>query len=143
MLDTRLFEPTYRGKYPHMFPRDIEVWERFLDKYGELYKGFYYDVLCGNHAELPVDYDIKYAMDAYLLSKLRIDALGVRDESYDLIEVKPRATAGAIGQLLNYKDHFEKEYEPDKPVRMLLVASEIDANIIPLTEKHHIIYIIV
>lgn len=143
MLDTRLFEPTFRGKYPHMFPRDIAVWERFLDQYGELYSGFYYDVMCGKHAELPADYDVKYAMDAYLLSKLRIDAVGVRDESYDLIEVKPRANAGAVGQLLNYKDHFEKEYWPDKPVRTLLVASEIDSNIIPLTEKHHIVYIIV
>lgn len=143
MLDTRIFDPSYRGKYPHMFPRDIAVWERFLDKYGKLYKGFYYDILCGKHVELPADYDIKYATDAYLLSKLRIDALGVRDESLDLIEVKPRANAGSIGQILTYKEHFLSEYEPEMQVRMLLVAGDIDENIIPLTEKHHIVYIIV
>lgn len=143
MLDTRLFEPTYRGKYPHMFKRDVEVWERFLDKYSNLYRGFYYDILVGKHAELPTNYDAKYATDAYLLSKLRIDSLGVRDESLDIIEVKPIGTAGVIGQLLTYKEHFLSEYEPDRPVRMLLVAGGIDENIIPLTEQHHIVYIIV
>lgn len=143
MLDTRFFPPDYRGKYPHMFPRDIEVWEKFLDKYGNLYQGFYYDVLCGNHAETNENHEMIYQADAYLLSKLRIDAVGVREETTDIIEVKPRGNAGSMGQLLTYKEHYIKEYQPKKPVRMVLVAAEIDSNIIPLAEKQGIVYIVV
>lgn len=143
MLDTRFFPPDYRGKYPHMFPRDVGVWERFLDRYGNLYQGFYYDVLCGNHTEINREHEMIYQADAYILSKLRIDAVGIRDDSIDLIEVKPRGNAGSLGQLMTYKEHYIKEYQPDKHVRMVLVAGEIDPNIIPLAEKEGIVYIVV
>lgn len=141
MLDTRLFPPDYRGKYPHMFKLDVAVWERFLDRYSELYEGFYYDVVVGKEIKGVDHLDIPYQKDAWVLSQLRIDAIGERTESTDIIEVKPRGNMAAIGQLLTYKELYIKEYSPKKHVRMILVAGEIDPNIISLTEKHKIVYI--
>lgn len=126
-----------------MFPRDIAVWERFLDKYGKLYQGFYYDVICGKEVEMRPNWEDPYRKDAYLLSKLRIDALGLMDQFLDIIEVKPRGNAASVGQLLAYKENFIKEYEPQQPVRMILVVGEIEQNIIPLTEKYGVIYSVV
>ena len=143
MLDTRFFPPEYRGKYPHMFPLDIAIWERFLDTYGNLYKGFYYDVLCGKEVEMLPNWEESYRKDAYILSKLRIDAIGEREGTLDLIEVKPRGNSASIGQLLTYKEHYIKEYQPQMPVRPVLVVEEIDPNVIPLTEIHGIAYIVV
>ena len=143
MLDTRLFPPDFRGKYPHMFPNDIEVWERFLVKYGSLYEGFYYDVICGKETKMYPRWEFEYQKDAWVLSQLRIDAVGERAESTDIIEVKPRGNMASIGQLLTYKEHYVNDYRPTKPVRMILVVGNIDPNIIPLTEQNKIIYIIV
>src|SRR3990167_5628372 len=112
MLDTRLFPPDFRGKYPHMFPRDIAVWERFLDKYGELYEGFYYDVICGKEVKMHPNWEDPYRKDAYILSKLRIDAVGEKSNGIDIIEVKPRGTMGSMGQLLTYKEHYTAEWHP-------------------------------
>lgn len=126
-----------------MFPYDKAVWERFLDKYGSMYEGFYYDVICGKEAQMYPRWDMPYQKDAWVLSQLRIDAIGERAESTDIIEVKPRANMASIGQLLTYKEHYLKDYNPSKPVRMLLVAGDIDPNVIPLTEKQGIVYIVV
>lgn len=142
MLDTRLFPPDYRGKYPHMFPLDIAVWERFLDKYSKLYMGFYYDVVVGKEVKNTEHLDINYQKDAWILSQLRIDAVGERPESTDIIEVKPKGTMAGIGQLLTYREHYIEEYRPGKPVRMVFVVGAMDPNIISLTEKQGIVYII-
>ena len=126
-----------------MFPRDIAVWERFLDKYGELYEGFYYDVICGKEVKMHPNWEDPYRKDAYILSKLRIDAVGEKSDGIDIIEVKPRGTMGSMGQLLTYKEHYTAEWHPQRPVRMVLVVAEIDPNIISLTEKYGIVYIVV
>lgn len=143
MLDTRLFPPDYRGKYPHMFPLDVAVWEVFLTKYSKFYEGFYYDVIVGKEVENTGHLDINYQKDAWILSQLRIDAVGERKETTDIIEVKPKGTAGAIGQLLTYKEHYINEYKPKKPVRMILVCAEIDPNILTIAEKNHVNYIVI
>ena len=143
MLDTRFFPPDFRGKYPHMFPGDVAVWERFLDKYGSLYEGFYYDVICGKEVKMYPRWEFEYQKDAWVLSQLRIDAVGERAESTDIIEVKPRGNMASIGQLLTYKEHYINYYHPEKPVRMVLVCGDIDPNVIPLTEKQGIVYIVV
>jgi hypothetical protein len=126
-----------------MFPNDIAVWERFLDKYGSLYNGFFYDVMCGEEVWQHPRWEEQYKFDAQVLSKLRIDAVGDNDARIDIIEVKPRGNMASIGQLLTYKEQYIKEYQPTKPVRMVLVCGELDSNIVPLTEKQGIAYIVV
>ena len=143
MLDTRLFPTDYRGKYPHMFPKDIAVWERFLDIYGKDYNGFYYDVVCGKECEPKPEWSEPYARDAAILSRLRIDAIGVKDDSLDIIEVKPRANMASVGQVLTYREHYISEHNPTKYVKTLIVAETLDPNILPLTLKHGISYILV
>jgi len=143
MLDLRLFPPDYRGKYPHMFPHDVAVWERFLDKFGGLYEGFYYDIMCGEECKQFPRWEEKYRRDAIILSKLRIDAVGVRGNTLDIIEVKPRGNMAAVGQLLTYMEQYQKEYNPSQSLRAVLVCGEIDPNVLPLAEKNHIVYIVV
>ena len=143
MLDLRFFPPDYRGKYPHVLPKDAAVWERFLDKYGELYEGFYYDIMCGEECNQFPRWEEQYRRDAVILSKLRIDAVGVKGNTLDIIEVKPRGNMAAVGQLLTYKEQYIKEYQPTTHVRMVLVCGEIDPNIITLAEKNGIVYIVV
>lgn len=139
MLDLRFFPPEYRGKYPHMFPKDVAVWERFLDKHGESYEGFYYDIMCGEESRQFPRWEENYRRDAIILSKLRIDAVGVRSDRLDIIEVKPRANMAAIGQILTYAEKYQKEYSPTKPIQAIIVAGEVDPNILGIAERNNIL----
>lgn len=143
MLDTRIFPPDWRGNYPHMFPLDKEIYNRFLAKFSSMYLGFQYDVTCGIVSERFPAWDDNYAKDAEVLSKLRIDAVGESPENMDIIEVKPRGNMAAMGQLLTYKKHYIDEYKPTKPVRMVLVCGVIDPNIVELATGYGIVYIVV
>jgi len=143
MLDVQQYLPTWRGDYPHMFPLDKEVWNKFLAKYGNLYKGFQYDVTCGMTSEPEPHWTEPTIKDAQILSKLRIDVVGESQDFIDIIEVKPRGNMSAIGQLLTYRQHYTADYEPQKPVRMVLVCSDIDPNIVQLAEDNKIIYMVV
>lgn len=124
-----------------MFPRDIDVWERFLERYSSLYKEFAYDVRVGVKTWVFPRWKEEYKRDARILSRLRIDVVGFRPNGIDIIEVKPRFVSSAIGQVLTYKEAFIKEFRPTSAVRAVVVAKEIDPNIISLTKKYAIIYI--
>lgn len=121
-----------------MFPKDIAVWERFLEKYSHLYEGFYYDVKVGKPARIPKHWNNEYKRDAEVLSKLRIDVVGVQEGAYNIIEVKPHAKASAIGQVLAYQHHFEADYNPDKTVQPVIVAESFDQNMIPIMHANGI-----
>ena len=123
-----------------MFPKDIEVWERFLDKYWKLYNEFAYDVRVGKKTWVNPRWKEEYKRDARILSKLRIDVVGYTDSTIDVIEVKPRFNSAAIGQALTYKKAFIKDFPPDKPVRAVVVAGEIDPNVLPLLKDLGIVY---
>lgn len=143
MQDTTQYPPISQEKYPHMFPLDQEVWERFLAKYGSMYIGFQYDITVGITSSEYGKLADPYKKDAAILSKLRIDAVGESPSNMDIIEVKPRGNMAGIGQLLTYKQHYIDEYKPVKPIRMVLVCADIDPNIIPLAEQNGIVYIVV
>lgn len=140
MLDTRIFPPDYRGKYPHMFPLDVAVWERFLDQYGSEYTGFQYDIMVGKKCRMFPRWEESYRRDAEVLSKLRIDVVGIKPSSLDIIEVKPRGNMASVGQILTYLEHYMADYGPSVPVRGLLVCGDIDQNIIPLLANFQIDY---
>ena len=143
MLDTTQYPPELMHKYPHMFPLDKIVWNKFLAKYSGQYLNFMYDVTCGIQAEMQPDWNSSTKKDAAILSKLRIDAVGETPGFIDIIEVKPRGNMSAIGQLLTYENHYIKEYQPIKPTRKVLVCEEIDPNIAEICDNNKIIYMVV
>jgi hypothetical protein len=143
MQDTTQYPPKALDKYPHMFPLDEAVWERFLAKHGQDYIGFQYDVTCGITSSFYNSLAEPYKSDATILSKLRIDAVGETASTMDIIEVKPRGNMASVGQLLTYKKHYIDEYNPTKLVKLVLVCADIDPNIIPLLEQNAIEYLVV
>ncbi len=137
----RHLPPTHRFKYPHMYPLDVEVWERFLDKYRKLYDSFVYDCKVGKKTKIFPHWEPNYKRNAEELSQLRIDVLGFRDNTVDVIEVKPRFTSSAIGQVLTYCHCLKKDYQVKKPIRPVVVAGEIDPNLQSLLEDFKIVYL--
>jgi len=101
-------------KYPHMFPRDIEIWHKFLGIYASEYTGFDYDLKVGSGRDYSAEPDKMLRRGAFINSKKRIDAVGYQPDQITVFEVKPDATASAIGQAIAYCRLYEKEYAPSQ-----------------------------
>ena len=126
------------SKYPHMFPIDIAVWERFLQKYSEGYIKFDYDIKVGKPVKMFPYWEENYRKDAEILSKFRIDAIGYADDAIDVIEVKPRLNQASVGQILTYTELFLREFKPKLPVTPVIVAGEGNENIVPIAQMYDI-----
>jgi len=129
--------------YPHMFPHDIAIWKRFLAKYEKVYQRFEYDIRVGSGTSDVLGRTDEYARAQEILSKYRIDAVSTDQNGVKIIEVKPRATTSAIGQVIVYKELYERDYELQLPVIPAIVTDYEMPDMRYLTRELNIEYIIV
>jgi hypothetical protein len=136
-------EALLSGKYPHMFPGDIAIWERFLQKYGSRYLRFDYDIKVGSIPNFPSGYDPYIYRMGEALWKKRIDVVAVDGFNAYIIEVKPNASMGAVGQVLSYAKLYEAEYKPGLPVVPMIVTDNPDKDLSKLCDIFNIRLVIV
>lgn len=128
--------------YPHLLPVDIPVWKRFLTIFGHKYRSFDYDIRVGKGSTPPPDLPDNIKKMWTELSQKRIDAVGYRTNRIDIIEITRRAGMKAIGQLTTYPVLYQATYKPEMPLRPLLVAEELIADIQPALQTNQISYIL-
>ena len=116
------FPPDKLTKYPHMFPLDIPIWERFIDRFGADFSGFDYDVKVGSGTKPVKGLGPKYARMQAILSKYRIDVVGFRSDSIWVIEVKPEAGTVALGQIDLYTSLYKRDFTPSLNVVGVIVT---------------------
>lgn len=137
------FPPTRLLKYPHMFALDIEIWERWLDRYADDFDGFDYDTKVGSGTDPLPSLRPEYARMQRILSKYRIDAIGYKDGDIYIIEVKPDAGTTALGQLETYIPLYKKEYNPTGAVIGAIATNRYLPDMAELMAiKNHILYIV-
>lgn len=132
-MPTELGQPytkEWRGKPPHMLPRDIPVWHRFLDKYGAPFITIYYDVLLGGPFLTDEEKKDPLKRDWQVLISKRADAIvELADETW-VIEVVHVAGMRSIGQVESYFALWSRDPKLDKPPRKVLVAETIDEDLL-------------
>lgn len=96
----------------HMFPKDIEIWERFLEAHRGDFLGFIYDAKVGSGTEPVEELAPEYHAMQRVLSRYRIDVIGVKQNELIIFEVKPSAGTGALGQVTAYTRLFRRDYAP-------------------------------
>jgi hypothetical protein len=137
------FEPKKLFRYPHMFPLDIAIWERFIDIHGSEFAGFDYDVKVGSGTEPPAGVGDNYARMQTILSKYRIDVVGHKGNELWIIEVKPEAGTVAIGQIEAYTNLYKRDYNPTKKIVGCIVTDRILPDMEYLTKLKGIEYYVV
>jgi len=112
-----------------MSPLDLNVWRRFLLLHPTKFEGLRYDVRVGTgSAEWPEGAgEIPY--DWLILNQKRIDAVGTWQGGTAIIEVKPRASFSALGQVLAYRDLLRDKEKPKEPVTLWVICGERDADL--------------
>jgi len=119
----------FRGHYPHMARRDVEVWTSFLQQHGREYAGFAYDVALGGvQLEAPGmnPADVQGWREN---TALRIDAVGYRAAEVVVIEVKPGAYVNAVGAVVCYAEVAIRDEVFDLPVRMAIVCAYMQIDV--------------
>lgn len=104
------------GKYPGMCPEDVVIWERFLEKCPDYYNSVDYNVRVGDGQKSLPGLPPEIERDQKMLTQKRIDVVGYNFGQIDIIEVKPKAGATAIGQVEMYEHLFKESFKPKEEI---------------------------
>jgi hypothetical protein len=120
----------WRGRPGHMLRVDVPIWHSFLEKHKDEFIALYYDCRLGGPGFTPSDYDENLrGMWKYLGSK-RADVIAETRDKVWIIEVTSEAHIKALGQLMTYKSLWLEDPKNSKPVEMVLVCDEEDADVV-------------
>lgn len=119
---------TKRRKFPHLLPKEVLIWNKFLDVHENEYASFDYDVHVGLGAELPETISPMIRKIASGLTRKRIDVVGYKYNSITIFEIKPDAGLSAMGQCLAYYYLYRKEFKPKRKVLMRIVSSSMSRD---------------
>lgn len=138
-----LFKYELRPSYPHMNIRDKEIWDRFINKYPGIFTGAQYDFHIGDAPPFNTLMDDGEDKNQDMLYRLRIDVIGHTDNDISIIEVKPSAGPSTIGQVEGYKILYERDEEPKKPVKAVIVTDRENPNMAWLCKQKDVYLIVV
>lgn len=90
-------------RYPGLRPNDQVIWEEFIRKYPDQFDHVYYDLHLGKPTADEIEASEMHLNGAWDVTQWCIDVVGVQNGVTWIIEVKPNALAGALGQALAYE----------------------------------------
>lgn len=111
--------------YPHMAEADAIIWKRFISAYPNAFERVAYDVAVGAGAEFDTTVNPATGGNVGRLYQRRIDVVAQKDGNTYLIELKPRASTAAIGQVVGYKKLFDRDFAELAPVKMLIITDSL------------------
>lgn len=114
--------------YPHMKPRDIAIWERFVAKYPSAYSECQYDFNVGDPPPFNTLMDDGSDKNQDKLYRLKIDVIGYTPDRINVIEVKPDAGTATIGQIKAYRTLLIRDEVPNKKIGMVIITDKLRPN---------------
>lgn len=114
-----------RLKYPHMMPADVFIWERYIDQNPGTWERVAYDVAVGQGTPLDTIVSPETGGDINRLYQRKIDVVAEKGNTTAIIEVKPRASTAALGQVRGYMALFEREHKPSGLLVPIIVTNEL------------------
>ena len=130
-----LFKYGPQNWYPHMKPRDIEIWERFIKAYPDAFENVQYDFHVGDPPPFNTLMDDDTDRNQDQLYRLKIDVIGHAPGRIDIIEVKPDAGPSTIGQINGYKMLYVRDEEPKENIGQIIITDKERPNMAYLCEK--------
>jgi hypothetical protein len=112
-----------RGGFPGLNPPEAAVLRRWLALHEGEYDKIDYNVRVGAGDDPGEQYDESTRRQAILNTQKRIDVVAWKGSAATLIEVKTRATAAAIGQLVTYSHLWADTYPGHPNPKLLVIAT--------------------
>lgn len=124
-----------RLSFPGMLPREILIFKNWLTLHETEYDRFDYNTRIGSGVDPGPTWPDYVRQCAVMNSQLRLDAVAWKGSNPTLIEVKDRAGASALGQLLTYEAVWLRDFPTGPPPLLILVTNRIQVNMGPLITK--------
>lgn len=124
-----------RLSFPGMLPREIIVFREWLRQHEKEFDRFDYNVRIGDGQDPGPSFPPEIRKMAQDNSKKRLDAVGWQGRRATIIEVKDRAGASAIGQLVTYDALWRRERPAEPAPALLLVANRIAPDVLPVLAR--------
>ena len=129
--------------YPHLAAKEVVLWDRFIKNFPDYAEEADYDVTCGEKDVLASDVPEYSRKDWEYLRSWKIDVVVIKGGGLYVIEVRPRAGLGAIGEILSKATMFQEEHPEIPEVEPVLITDEERPNVRELCATHDIAYIVV
>lgn len=124
--------------YPHLLYRDVEIWERFLDRLDHGFDSFDYDIHVGAGVGVKDDWPHEIKVMALALSEKRIDVVGWKGDAGTIIEVKSGASLSAVGQVLCYRVLYKARFALSEVSSLLIVTDYFSVDMLGLCREFDI-----
>jgi hypothetical protein len=129
--------------YKHMKPRDVVLWDRFIDAFPDAYREVQYDFMVGDPPPFNPLMDDGEDWEQDKLYRLKIDCVCYDGNRFDIVEVKPEAGPSTIGQVKAYRELFLRDEQPQIPVGMVIVTDVERPNMRYLCEAEGVRLVVV
>jgi hypothetical protein len=129
--------------YPNMKELETAMWNRFLDKYPDAYDEVIYNLKLGEGADIPEGTQPNIAAGFTALTQHKIDVVGFKDNSVDIIELKPYAGTTAVGQVIGYRDLYTTHIDEKAKPNLVIVTDTERPDTKTICEKQGIKLIII
>lgn len=117
------------GRVPAGFERaENEIWQDYLDAFGDSYEFIHYNVRIGEDRISEEDRKDPYKKMVEDIALKRIDAVGFRSGVWDIIEVRRHAGPGTMGQLLAYENLWLTYAADKRPYTLWIVTDYMDVD---------------
>ena len=139
-----------RPPFPHMMPNDLPAFASFvLTPEGKQFDLWEFDVAVGKPADPGPIFDPVKRRIALYLNSLKIDALAWQGNLPTLIECKPTADIGCLGQVIGYQKWYSIMFgvtpqtlvtceEMSEQIRILMDLNGTTVRILPPAPPHKI-----
>lgn len=118
-----------RLNFPGMLPREVLIYKNWLRKHEAEFDKFSYNERVGPGYDPGPAWPENMRVMAIANSQKRIDVVAWLGVQCTLIEVKDRAGASALGQLLTYYPLWNASHSDLPPAHMLLISARIQPGI--------------
>ena len=139
----KLYSNDWAGTPPHAASNDLPLWERFQDQYGKEFSGFYFDCSLGTPAVVPEGTEANLEKMWTRITSKRIDVVGVREDIYWIIELRPQAAAGALGTIITYRELWRSAPPDSKPFIGVIVTDYPDPDLLVMAAQQDIKIVVV
>jgi hypothetical protein len=104
---------------------DADIWERFIAAHPDYFDRCAYNVAVGEGTPHDTMVNGETGGDINRLYQRKIDVVGDKGGNYVVVEVKPRASTAAIGQVKGYAKLFARDAEISAPIKKLILTNEL------------------
>lgn len=141
VLDTEIRPMSYQvhSYYPHMAPEDTELWSRYITENPAWASLAWYDFPVGTIPPAIKNDDVPwvkpYGIQTY--SK-RIDVVVPIGNVVNVIEIKPSASACALGQVLLYRHCIKVVLGKNVTAQAIIITDKADPDLLEINAKYNV-----